>query len=96
MSTTACGDPPPNISTLNGFVDWINTTYQLELPHLPVSPPGTFFELGNLSVAEICRPGRGGLEVEARAKRDLAFVPNVIIKEVFMGVMKLSTADVTG
>jgi hypothetical protein len=96
MSATACGDPPPNISTLNGFVDWINTTYQQKVPYLPVSPPGTFFELGNLSVAEICRPGRDGLEVEAWAKRDLALIPNVMIKEVFMGVMKLSTADVTG
>ena len=96
MSATACGDPPPNIRTLNGFVDWINTTYQLRVPHLPDSPPGTFFELGNLSVAEICRPGRDGLEVEARATRDLALVPNVMIKEVFMGVMKLSMAELTG
>jgi hypothetical protein len=96
MSATACGDPPPNIRTLNGFVDWINTTYQLKVPPLPISPPGTFFELGNLSVAEICRPGRGGMEVEARAKRDLALVPSVMIKEVFMGVMKLSMAELAG
>ena len=96
MSTPVCGSPPPEIGTLNNFVDAINATYALRVPHLPVSPSGTIFDLGNLTVTEYCRPGHNGLEVEARARRELALVPNIMIKEVFMGVMKLSMAEVTG
>jgi hypothetical protein len=95
MSTPVCGSPPPEIWTLNNFVDVINATYSLRVPYLPVSPSETIFDLGNLPVTEYCRPGHNGLEVEARAKRDLALVTNVMIKEVFMGVMKLSMAELT-